>query len=150
MFSNNSAKYGNNFGSYAVKIGMVSDPNGNIIIKDAASGQIVSEALEVALIDGDGQITNLQNSGQISIFAADSSTSFVRSTNTETIREGISTFDNIAFESEPGSNGVVYRITSTSIDFAKVNEVWGSSVIQPQVIVDFRYCMPGEQEIGGT
>ena len=138
-FINNSAAYGNNLGSYPIRIGFVSSTSDDeISIKNIGPGITIDEPLKLALLDQDGQVMSLDSTSQINIVPTNSSISSVTGTNVITVSEGVSIFDSMAFLRDPMHNSIPFSISSKSINKAKVADVKGSSFTQKNLIVSFR------------
>ena len=58
---NNSAPYGNDVGSYSVKIFLNGTISNQMTIENAASGQVYPYPFTLNLVDNDGQIVNKDN-----------------------------------------------------------------------------------------
>jgi len=65
VVNNNSAKYGPDIASYAVKLTIASDPNAPLELNDLGSGIVYSKNLSLSLRDFDNQIMNLDSQNQI-------------------------------------------------------------------------------------
>ncbi|CAI2367043.1 unnamed protein product [Moneuplotes crassus] len=148
-FINNSAVYGPNYASYPARIGernsTINDP---IEIDNVASGIIITENLELALIDLDDQVMVLDDENQILILPSDSSKSSVSGTNTAQVKQGVAVFDNLALEVSKELRKSNFSVSSKSINSAKVKEVLGSSFQQKELEASFRDCQPGERILG--
>ena len=147
-FSNNSASYGNNLGSFPVRIGKIGSKNGEPMrIKDATSGLRIKTPIELAIFDFDNQVMELDSSSQINIFPISKNTS-IKGINTAIVKKGSALFNNLVVVSEPGSNRNELEISSNIIDKAKVALAFDNQIVHPKLIIDFNYCKPGEQVIG--
>ena len=96
------------------------------------------------MYDYDDQIMVLVNSDKVTISAVDNQTSSISGTNIGLVNQGVVTFNNLKFISTPGSTNLHYEITSKVIDKNKIQNVPGKSIIESNIIVDFRFCEPGE------
>ncbi|CAI2365727.1 unnamed protein product [Moneuplotes crassus] len=148
-FINNSAVYGPNYASYPARIGernsTINDP---IEIDNVASGIIITQTLELALIDLDDQVMVLDDENQILILPSDSSNSSVSGTNTAKVKRGVAVFDNLALEVRKELRSSNFSVSSKSINSAKVKQVLGSSFQQKKLEANFRDCQPGERILG--
>lgn len=139
-FVNNSAKYEPNFASYPVRVGAVgSDKDDEIRISDVGSGIELSEVLELALIDHEGQVMNLDSENQINIFPQDTSISSIKGTNVVTVSSGVAQFSNLAAIIQPEFRKANFTVTSKAIDYHKVQTVLGASASQALLNLEFRY-----------
>lgn len=142
-FSGNTAPYGEIIGSYAIKIAIKNSTTDDIKIDNAGSGIVYEYPLTFALYDHDSQIVSVDNSSQITISSNSLSTQ-VLSTSVVKVDEGEAYFDDIAFVSEPGMQNVSYKISSPAVDLPTLRLVYGSNYTQNNVVVNFRFCKPGE------
>ena len=148
-FINNTASYGKNIASYAVRIVQVNKEDQNIVLEGVASGiELVNSPtssnqnrLDLALVDYDNQIMNLVNSSNIKIRVNDNDSS-LQGTSEVRASEGISNFSDIAFIKMPGTENVKFRANSTEIDQNKVQHL--TLPTDNSISVSFRYCKPGE------
>lgn len=146
IFFNNSASYGSNIASYPVKIKIKESQSDEIILKNVGSGVTYDQTLEFSLVDQNEQIMVLDNSSQIEIKAIQSSSS-VEGFPTAKVANGVATFTNLIFVSNPGDDNIQFEITSKSIDPEKLKLEFGSDYKQESIDVSFRYCQPGEKVI---
>ena len=162
-YTNNSAQYGSNIGSYAVKITKKENPSNYMTINNLGSGIAYENTLEFAVRDYDNQIMNLNNENQIFITSLNQNEAQVSGFNSGKIiyhlskfsnfiiaalKNGISTFDNLIVTSEPGSKRIMISASSKAISNTKISEVFGSQISDNLIELDFRYCKPGEQVSG--
>jgi hypothetical protein len=147
-FSNNSALYGNNIGSYAVKIVECSTTNNKLNIENVPSGLAYNQTLKFALVDYDGQIMNLENSNVAKISSSIAEVS-ISGIDYAKFTNGISKFSNIVFVGMPGRKNAEYFVTTNAIDSAIVTNALmktpsDATDYETKLIVNFRYCQPGE------
>ena len=151
IFAGNVAAYGPDIASYPVKIVLKGTGNNQIYIYNAVSGQKHSDIIELELIDFDNQILVLENSETVKIqsFLSNSSISgndYAKFTN------GLAVLDDIEFIAKPGSESVIYNLTSNALDFDTISagimnfEDSASDYIN-NILATFRYCEPGEIEV---
>ena len=150
LFTNNTASYGENFASYPVKVGLVGQPhNGTITVNDVGSGIELEEDLEIALFDFDDQIMSLDITSQIIILSNDQTSHQIGGTNGVVVKNGIATFNSLSATSDPGSSNKLFSVSSRTIDLDKISTIYGNSITQPTMVMNFRYWKPGEQVLGG-
>lgn len=137
-FTNNTAPYGPNIASYAVKALLVSDSPSESVIYEAASGQVHDGELKFRLSDYDNQTFYSQTSGLMSLTALDSSAKAL-GLSTAPIVQGITTFKDVIFQAEPGSQNVEFTAKAFSIDSQRVQKVFGVSSLDESFFVNFRY-----------
>ena len=151
IFAGNVAAYGPDIASYPVKIVLKGTGNNQIYIYNAVSGQKHSDIIELELIDFDNQILVLENSETVKIqsFLSNASISgndYAKFTN------GLAVLDDIEFIVKPGSESVIYNLTSNALDFDTISagimnfEDSASDYIN-NILATFRYCEPGEIEV---
>ena len=121
-----------------------------IHLANVGSGVDLDSPIKFSLLDFDNQVMVLNNVDQISIFPYNYSEASSRGVNTVPLNNGMAMFDAIQLVSEIGAKGIKYKISTNAIDSAKVSELYGSSTFTDQIIVDFRFCKPGEQVTGNT
>lgn len=146
VFTNNSASYGPNIASYAVKIFEKDKLGESIVMKDVGSGILWNETLKLVLADYDNQTMVLDDSSQIKISALDAN-SKVSGTDSVKVSKGIAEFSNLIFISKVGSKNVKYQATSKGIDNTKIQRAFGNAISENKIDVSFRYCKPGEIEL---
>jgi hypothetical protein len=142
--TNNSAPYGPDLASYAVKIRMMSKTTDEMQVDNVGSDIVIPQTLYFELLDYDNQVMVLNNINQIVITPVNANISSVSGTNSELLKNGVASFDSLKAIAVPGSSGVMYRATSKAIDTQKLNEIYGSNVNQNLISFNFRKCQPGE------
>ena len=148
-FVNNTASYGKNIGSYAIKIKIKGNQNAALKFEDVGSGVKFDKPLILALYDHDDQIMTLDSSSQI-IITGNTTNSTTLGTNMIKISSGEATFTNLIMFSKPGSQNVKFNVDSLAVDTSKLQLVYGSSYSKEFIEVNFRYCKPGEEIISGS
>lgn len=108
------------------------------------SGIAFNTPLKVALFDYDNQIMNLDTSTQFIITSTNTTIGSIGGTNTDVLEKGIATFDNINAVADPGSESVIYSISSKTLNQQKLQEVFGKTNTDTNIIMNFRHCQPGE------
>ena len=144
-YMNNSAQYGPDIASYAVKITFNDSFSNSMSINNTPSGLPYSNAFTLVLRDYDNQVMVLNNANQISLFSSDSSIELVSGVNSVVLKNGTATFNDLTIAAQPGRQNVMFRATSKAINSFKVAAVYGRSTKESLVKLDFRYCQPGEQ-----
>jgi hypothetical protein len=139
-FKDNSAPYGLDLGSYAVKINVYGRTD-EIVINNVASGKVI-EPFALALLDYDNQIMVLNDVNQISIVPVDQVT--IEGTNSILMDQGVAYFDNLIAIAIPGSSSVRIKATSKAIDSSKIQNIYGTSISENILYLNFRNCTPGE------
>jgi predicted outer membrane repeat protein len=140
--SNNSAPYGPNLASYAVKIKMLG--NDEMVISNIGSNIKLEETIHLALLDYDDQVMVLNSVNQIIITPVDRSIASVRGVNSVLLHNGVATFDNLVAITKYGSKNVKFQASSKGIDSTKIKKVYGAEISENIVTFNFRDCMPGE------
>ena len=139
IFTNNTAQYGPNIASYAVKITQENNPSSDITINDLGSGVKYNETLKLVVRDYDNQIMVLNDQNQIIITSVDSSKSQVGGFNSASLNQGKAEFDNFVVIAEPGSEGIMVLTSSKAIDSAKIMEVFGDVISNNTMKINFRF-----------
>ena len=140
-FSNNTAPYGSNIGSYPVRIVnslMMDEP---IVLTNVVSGLTYNETLRLLLVDYDGQTMNLVSNSQIKIVPVTSEASLL-GVDYSVLVNGQASFDSLHFVYGPGQNNIQFLAMSELIDSEKVSYL--SLPTNNSIDVSFRYCQPGE------
>jgi hypothetical protein len=140
-FTSNSAPYGPAVASYPIKI--VKDGSQSIALDNIGSGTLIESPLQLTLMDYQNQVWISNQTAQIKITSADSS-SKVSGIDYAVVTEGHATFDSLVFTAEPGKEDVKYSLSSKAIDSNKLSKVFGNQIGSNEVSVNFRYCKPGE------
>ena len=142
---NNTAPYGPNIASYAVKIRKYDSTSDDIIIDNVGAGIKYDKEIKLALLDYDNQVMVLNSVNQITISSINTSISSVSGTNSVLLSKGVATLNDFVVEAKHGSKGVEFQASSKAIDTDKITQVYGGAVSNNTVTVNFRECMPGEQ-----
>lgn len=107
-FENNSAKYGPDIASYAVRIVESGTNSNKVKLNYVASGLLYTEALGFNLVDIDNQIMNLESGNTVKIVAIENNTQ-VRGTDFSKLVNGKVEFNNIIFKAEAGASNISFR-----------------------------------------
>ena len=142
IFSNNTAQYGPNIASYAIKI-KIGDTNLNTLtVNNAISGK-VSQTFIFNILDFDDQVMNLDSASKITIKSI-TSESQVRGRNIILSNAGVVIMSEVIFISAPGSQNIIFSVNPSSINLEIAKAVYGANYTFPKLISNFRYCRPGE------
>ena len=144
LFSNNSSAYGPNIASYAVKVYKVGYPTNNISLSDVGSGIKLNNPFLLVLADYDNQQMVLDNVSQLTIRSLSSSNK-LSGVNVVKVDSGVADFSDLIFIGNPGSQNINFAVDSKSIDYTKINRLYGTNAFSNLISVSFRYWMPGEQ-----
>ncbi|CAI2377172.1 unnamed protein product [Moneuplotes crassus] len=148
-FSNNLAPYGPRFASYPTRIGKVGSKAGeDLALDDIGPGIPISSPLELALLDMDDQVMNLDNSNTVIILPINQSISSIKGTNVVLLQDGIVNFTSLAMHVDRKYKTATYSATSKVIDKSKIANVLSHSDGQSNLVANFRDCKPGEQILG--
>jgi len=142
LFVNNTAKYGKNIASYPIKIKHGNATSTRIVVNDIVSGQ-ASVNFEFSLLDYDDQVMTLDSVSKIVLNPINASAS-IRGKSLENMEQGALVFNNAIFVSKPGSSNVEYSVISDAIDMSIAKAIYGTDYALPKIVVNFRYCKPGE------
>ncbi|CAI2375458.1 unnamed protein product [Moneuplotes crassus] len=144
VYTNNTANYGNNIASYAVKVTFANDSRAPLKLNDFGSGLAYPETLNFAVRDYDDQVMNLNSQDQIRMSATNSKTTEVKGFNSAPLRNGIAEFDNLIVVAEQGSDEIQVTATSNAIDQNRIQQIFGSQISSNIITCNIRYCKPGE------
>lgn len=139
----NSAQYGPNIASYAIKVIEQNSTTDSITLTGVGSGIQLDKSLVLQLVDHDNQIMELESISQISIQAKSINQS-VAGTNVKRVTNGVATFDDLVFKSYPGDANIKFVLSSNALKSNMLSLQYGSSFTQAPLTVNFRYCKPGE------
>ena len=148
-FKNNSALYGTNIASYPIKIKITNSSDDQITFSNIGSNIQENITFGCALYDYDDQINTLDSTSNI-YFKIITNNTQVIGTSTTNLVSGVGSFNNIIFVGEPGSTNVRFGLDSKSIDLNVAKREFGLNYTLNNVILNFRYCKPGEIQIGNT
>ena len=143
IYTNNSARYGLNFASYAVKIRIQGSDTSTMVFNNFGSGIVSEEAFTLELRDFDNQVMVLNNENKITISAMNRSQASVSRINSKQLNDGSATFDSFIAITAPGSKGVKFQASSKAINSNKVAQVHGIA-FENVISINFRMCKPGE------
>ena len=146
VFSNNTAPYGNDIASYAVKLKFNNTISDEMTISDVGSGITYPKHLTIALVDADNQAMVLNNENQVLITSTNTSVSSVAGVNSALLKNGIATFESLIGVAQPGSTNIAYQVTSEAIDREKLAKIYGIEGTNT-LIMNFRFCKPGEIQL---
>ena len=142
FFDSNSALYGPNIASYAIKVKVDNSSENSVIMSNAVSGQ-TSQEFTFSILDYDNQIINLDSTSKITIKARTTGAQVIGK-NIGVANTGVAKMEGIVFISEPGSKNIVFSVNPNSIDLNIAKAVYGINYTFPSIISSFRYCKPGE------
>ena len=148
-FINNSAVYGPNIGSYPVRIKIKGTNTDQIILNNVGSGVDEDLNIEMALYDYDNQIFNLESTSTIEITPILSETLILGQT-AANLKEGVAKFETTQFIAEQGFSNIHYKLDCEAIDLETVRREFGSNYNLKDIIVNFRFCKPGESITDNT
>ena len=143
-YENNTALYGPDIASYPVKIKIVDSNTDSIMFTNVGSGIMSDVVFTLGLYDNDDQIMNLDSSSSIQISLIDRDTSDIDGTLIVKTTNGEALFDEITFSSLPGTTNVQYKLDSLGLNKDILRRYYGSNYTQNNIVVDFRFCQPGE------
>ena len=142
FFDSNSALYGPNIASYAIKVKIGNSSENSVTISNAVSGQ-TSQEFTFSILDYDNQVMNQDSTSKITIKAKTTGAQVIGK-NIGVVNTGITKMDGLIFISEPGSKSIIFSINPSSIDLDIAKTIYGNNYTFPSIISNFRYCRPGE------
>ena len=125
-YSNNSAMYGPDIASYAVKIVQRGTQDNKIYLDNIPSGLKYNQTLYFDLVDYDGQVMSLENATSVKVLIDDLRIS-IKGTDSSRLTNGQAELDNLIFVGEVGLQNTTYKLTSKSIDSTIINQVLENS-----------------------
>lgn len=143
-FDHNFAPYGEDISSYPIKITLDEGE-----LEDLAPGIVREKPVRLSVRDFDDQIMNLDSQNVLSVTAMDPGVK-VKGFSIQSLKNGVATFDNLVVDAQPGSQGVVLKANTKSIDQEMIETVFGEKISENLITVDFRLCQPGEQVLDGV
>lgn len=84
---------------------------------------------------------------QITLSPLRSSHVALKGTNQVLLQKGVATFSNIVAVAKPGSKNLKIVASCKAIDSNKLASLNGGSVSSNQIMVNFRFCKPGEIQL---
>ena len=144
LFSNNSAAYAPNIASYAVKIYKIGYPINNISLSDVGSGVKLNNPFQLVWADYDNQQMVLDNVSELTIRSLSSSNK-LSGVNVVKVDSGVADISELIFIGNPASQYINFAVDSKSIDYIKINKLYGTNAFSNLISVSFRFWMPGEQ-----
>jgi hypothetical protein len=140
---NNSAPYGPDLASYAVKIRMQGSNSDSMVLNNVGPNVVIG-TFSLELLDYDNQVMVLNNINQIAISSVNLSEATIQGTNAALLKEGVGKFDLLKSLAVPGTRGAKMRASSKAINSAKIIQVYGSIISENLITFNFRNCIPGE------
>ena len=149
-FEGNTAEYGPNLASYAVKIVEYHTKSNKVKLENIASGLQYDKELYLSVIDADDQVMNLENEYTINIVASDFNSAVLGISSVRMIN-GTSHFNNLIFANKPGNSNVKFEMTSKLLDQQQIKygvelSTQNQSLYENNIFVNFRFYKPGEIE----
>ena len=141
-FINNSALYGPDIGSYAIKLEIENSTQNIIYVNNATSGK-VSQTFKVRILDYDNQVMNLDSASKITI-KANTTGALTDGKNIVVARSGIVNLNELILINTPGSQNNSFSVNLDSINIEIARAVYGKNYNFPTISVNFRFWKPGE------
>ena len=86
----------------------------------------------------------LDNVSQLTIRSLSSSNK-LSGVNIVKVNSGVADFSDLIFIGKPGSENISFTVDSKSLDYTKINKLYGTNAFSNFISVSFRYWMSGEQ-----
>lgn len=147
VYINNSAIYGSDIASYPVKIILQGSSLNDINLTDVGSGIKFQRNLTLSLVDYDNQEISNDNTSQIKLNGITNG-SKILGFDSAKVDKGVGVFNNLIFIHSPGKTDVEFQANSKIIDSTLINKVFGHQFSNNTIYVSFRWCKPGEVQIG--
>jgi predicted outer membrane repeat protein len=142
-FMNNSALYGPNIASYAVKIRFNGSYYDSMVVDNIGPNIFHKKQLSFALMDYDNQTILTNSENEITLVSPHNISSII-GINTVLLEKGVATFDGIAAVAPIGAKNQVFHVSSRGINRVKIAQIFGSQISENNLILNFRNCQPGE------
>lgn len=152
-YISNTADFGNDISSYATRIKRV--VNGTELVdvyefNDIPSGIVIDQPIELAVVSSEqNTIMTNDNSSPIKFEAFETGTR-VRGQNIDTLYRGRAVFTNTIFIAKPGQKNVQFKLSSLAVNYAVLQFLDPVKYADQIISVNFRWCKPGEIEVGDT
>jgi len=151
VYYNNTAEFGSNIANYPTRIKELINENElvNLIkLSNIPSGEKIETPIILAIVDVEQDDIFTSNSkASISIEPLDAK-SKIEGQSTIRLFKGIGSFTESIFQASPGRTGVRYLMTSSAINYEMLQYLDKNTYTQQIFTVDFRWCKPGEIQIG--
>eukprot|EP00344_Euplotes_crassus_P004922 CAMPEP_0197017070 /NCGR_PEP_ID=MMETSP1380-20130617/79336_1 /TAXON_ID=5936 /ORGANISM="Euplotes crassus, Strain CT5" /LENGTH=199 /DNA_ID=CAMNT_0042444121 /DNA_START=2016 /DNA_END=2616 /DNA_ORIENTATION=- len=131
----NTADYGPDIASYAIKIVQRGTQNNKIYLNNVGSGLKHEETLYFDLVDEDGQVMVLENAYTLKILTNEAGMA-AKGTVLDRFEHGQAELDNLIFFGKVGLKNITYKLTSASINPRIINEVLNNSEGEYDNIID--------------
>lgn len=89
----------------------------------------------------------LDNVNQINILPLNPEISSIEGINVISVNKGVAEFDSFQVVKDKEIQTASYTISSKAVDKQKVRNVLGDRFTQPNLVVNFRDCRPGERQL---
>jgi hypothetical protein len=141
-FINNTAQYGPDVAAYPVRIEPFSVPE-----QEYVSGQQIVKEIKYKLVDHDGLTIATDSDSVITVSPVNSTDKVIGNTDV-TVINGVATFSDVTFISNPGATNINFTVSSSNIDEAKISDAFGLTLANTTqtLTLDFRQCIVGEEE----
>ena len=149
-FVNNSATYGPDLASYAVKIRLAGSESDEMSFDNVGPNIPNEDQIQFEILDYDNQVMVLNSVSQMNIQPVNRSVSSISGTNSVQFKNGVATYDNLVAIATPGSQNITFVATVKAIDSVKIKNVYGSAVSENTITFSFRNCKPGEYISDGS
>jgi hypothetical protein len=143
-YKNNSAPYGNELASYAVKIRLLNSSSDQMTVSNIGSGIAYHQNISFSLLDYDNQVLVTNSENDISISPINNSENSIVGSNSVLLSNGTGVFVSLTVIGKPGSKGIKFQMSSKAINTAKINQVYGEQVSSNTISLNFRNWQPGE------
>jgi hypothetical protein len=137
FYESNSAVYGDDIASYAVKIATTDSLNSQIDLENVGPG-IAVPSINFHLVDFDDQIMISDSVSQIKIISL-TEKGIVEGTNLVKVNKGTAKFSNLVFRHPPGSDHVSFQLVSNTVNQKTIEAAFGNVISENVIDVSFRF-----------
>ena len=144
IFTNNTALYGPNIGSYAVNVKVKDSTQLKTTYDGIGSGLQEGLVIPLALYDHDNQIILLDNVSKIVVKPKNTTATKVLGTDSIKVINGVAIFNNLVLIGSPGSKNQDFLSVSNAINNEIMLKQYGWVPSANSFDINFRSCKPGE------
>ena len=142
-YANNTAPYGPNIASYAVKVRFAGQATNQMKVTNMISGVAYGQEMILELADYDDQVLVLNSIDHVDFSPLNSSVK-IKGSNSALFKNGIATFNNLNIIAIPGSINVQFQANWLAINDSKIESAYGHLISKNIIYADFRFWEPGE------
>lgn len=112
-------------------------------LDNVPSGVVIDNPIELAIVDVDGNIMTSDSTSSIKITEIEDGTK-ISGQNTVVLNKGRASFVETTLYASPGKENVKFKLSSSAIDYNMVNYLDSMQYETQTLLINFRWCKPGE------